>query len=125
MYNYHDAMVEDITNVLNDYEYEYKGLTRDTLEQRLNEDLWTDDNVTGNGSGSYTCDSVIAQEHLFDDPNSQIYISELIADFAISPDVIAEHLFDFEYWDVSIRCYLLPLVISDVLDSLADSDFYE
>lgn len=53
-YNYLEAMTEDIKVyikneiTLSDYS------DRDKLEEYLNDTLWTEDSVTGNGSGSYT-----------------------------------------------------------------------
>ena len=62
MYNYLDAMKEDVLTAirenytLSDYE------NREELEERLNDDLWIDDAVTGNASGSYTFNSARAAE---------------------------------------------------------------
>lgn len=55
MYDYREAVKDDVRNYIaeNITIEAYKG-QRDELEEMLNEDLWTADSVTGNGSGSYT-----------------------------------------------------------------------
>lgn len=122
MYNYFDAMYDDVMNAINDNDAIYKGLDRDTLENTLNDDLFDDDGVTGNGSGSYTFDSDLAEDYVTEDGKQ--YINDLIDEFGIPSYELSEHLFDYEYWDVSIRCYLLPQVINAVLDDLEDTDFF-
>ena len=118
MYNYLDAMKEDVLTAirenytLSDYE------NREELEERLNDDLWIDDAVTGNGSGSYTFNAARAAEYVQED--GEDYVKELIAEFGLDAETVADHLFDYEYWDVSIRCYLLGQAISAALDELED-----
>ena len=61
-YNYMEAMKEDIKEYINN-EVNLKDFTdRDELEEKLNEDLWVEDSVTGNASGSYYCNSWKAEE---------------------------------------------------------------
>ena len=118
MYNYLDAMKEDVLQAirenytLSDYE------NRDELEERLNDDLWMYDSVTGNASGSYTCNAYRAAEYVQED--GEEYARELIQEFGLDAETVANHLFDWEYWDVSIRCYLLGQAISAALDDLEE-----
>ena len=109
-YNYKDAMKEDIIAWMED--------TETTWEDRdeLHDILWTEDSVTGNASGSYTCNAGQAQEYVLGDPDAEDYIRDMISEFCIEPETIAEHLFDWEYWDVSIRCWLLSQVLYDMDD---------
>lgn len=66
-YNYIEAMKEDIKTYLEDEcEYRYSDLDRDELEQELYDDLFFDDNVTGNASGSYTFCRNTAKEYVID-----------------------------------------------------------
>lgn len=56
MYDYREAMTEDVKEWIK----ENVDLTewtedREGLEQQLNDDLWTEDSITGNASGSYYC----------------------------------------------------------------------
>ena len=55
-YNYLEAMTEDVKN---DAELSLDDLlyNRNDLEEKLNEELWINDSVTGNASGSYTFNS--------------------------------------------------------------------
>lgn len=62
MYDY----LENVTADVRDYVEQEVDLSkwagnRDGLEEKLNDDLWTCDSVTGNGSGSYTFNRVQAQ----------------------------------------------------------------
>ena len=118
MYNYLDAMKEDVLTAirenytLSDYE------NREELEDRLNEDLWIDDAVTGNASGSYTFNAARAAEYVQED--GEDYVKELIDEFGLDAETVANHLFDYEYWDVSIRCYLLGQAIAAALDEIEE-----
>lgn len=88
---------------------------RDGLEEYLSDTLWTDDSVTGNGSGSYTFNAARAREYVVD--NTDI-LKDACADLGVSDEEIGKHFMsaDWEYFDVTIRCYLLNGVISDVLE---------
>ncbi len=64
-YDYKWAVMNDVKNYINceiDLD-EWKG-NRDGLEEKPNNDLFTEDSVTGNGSGSYTFNSWQAEEYL-------------------------------------------------------------
>lgn len=64
MYNYLENMVEDIKEyVKNEIDFsEYYDM--DELREFLNDDLWTEDSVTGNASGSYTFNRETAKEYV-------------------------------------------------------------
>ena len=118
MYNYLEAMKEDVKTAILD-NYNLKDFeSRDELEERLNDDLWIDDSVTGNASGSYTCNAYRAAEYVQED--GEEYVRELISEFGLDAETVANHLFDYEYWDVSIRCYLLGQAISEALDDMSE-----
>ena len=119
-YNYLEAMVDDIKDYIDEninYE-EYDD--RQALEEKLNDDLWTEDSVTGNGSGSYTFDRHQSYENVQGDPDAMDYIRDLVSEFGIDAETVAEKFLDedYEYWDVSIRCYLLGQAIGEALDQL-------
>ena len=119
MYDYKENVCADILNVIDDYNPEdYKG-DRDGFEELLNDNLWTDDSVTGNGSGSYTFNRWKAQEYVLD--NMEL-LFEALGEFGCSYDEIGRRFMneDFEYFDVTIRCYLLSGAISQVLDWYED-----
>lgn len=119
-YDYKEAMVEDIKDYINENINLDEFESRDELEETLNDDLWVEDSVTGNGSGSYTFDSHKSYENLKGDSNAMDYIRDLVVSYGISNDTVAEKFLDedYEYWDVSIRCYLLGECIGEALDQL-------
>ena len=116
-YDYEEAVREDITSYLHELRAGELHSPKDYDE--MYDELFTDDSVTGNGSGSYWCNASKAKECVMEDPNAEDYIRNLINEFGIDSHEIAEHFMDWEYWDVSIRCYLLGQVLGDVLDDLA------
>lgn len=63
MYDYRSEIMADIRQYIDDNVDldEWKG-RRDELEEQLNEDLWIEDSVTGNASGSYYCNAYKAEE---------------------------------------------------------------
>lgn len=120
MYNYLDAMKKDVLQAirenytLSDYD------DRDELEQVLNDDLWIDDSVTGNASGSYTFNSARAEEYVRADGIE--YLREAISEWCIDAETVAEKFLneEWEYFDVTIRCYLLGQAISAALDDIEE-----
>ena len=65
-YDYLAHMTEDVIEAIEEqYSVEEirQGLEdRTKFEQTLNDDLWIDDSVTGNASGSYYCNAWKAEE---------------------------------------------------------------
>ena len=126
MYDYREAMTEDGKEWIK----ENIDLTewtedREGLEQQLNDNLWTADSVTGNGSGSYTFNRVQASLYVLDNMD---LLQEAIEEFATDPATVGDKFIseDWEWFDVTIRCYLLGSVISDVLDEMEENgDFDE
>ena len=112
-YDYLANVIADVKEVVtNDYDYKKElNEDREAFEQRLNDELWTNDSVTGNGSGSYTFSTWQAEENLchnFD------LLKEALNEFGSNIDILD----DAEGCDVTIRCYLLGQAISTVLDEL-------
>lgn len=122
MYDYREAMTEDVKEWIK----ENIDLTewtedREGLEQQLNNDLWTEDSITGNASGSYYCNSYKAEESI---AHNWDLLNEALDEFGQNDiNVIKKGA---EWADVTIRCYLLWSVISEVLDELEENgDFDE
>lgn len=118
MYNYLENMVEDvkeyIKNEIDFYEYE----DMDELRESLNDDLWAEDSVTGNGSGSYTFNRAIAKEYV--DENKDL-VDEMMKEFDCKEKVVNWWIEDnYEAIDVSIRCYLLGQAIEKALDDFTE-----
>ena len=74
-YNYAEAVKEDVLTYIQN-EIDFSDFeTIEELEEKLNDDLLTEDSVTGNASGSYTFSTYQAEENLF---NSITYRSKII-----------------------------------------------
>lgn len=122
MYDYREAMTEDVKEWIK----ENIDLTewtedREGLEQQLNDDLWTEDSITGNASGSYYCNSYNAEESIVHNWN---LLNEALDEFGQNNINVIEK--GAEWADVIIRCYLLRSVISDVLNEMEENgDFDE
>jgi len=126
MNNTYDYM-EAIENDVLDYIKEEINLTdwennRDGLEEHLNDVLWDNDNVTGNSCGTYTCDREKAREYVIDN----LELVTLFADeFCVSNEELGKHFRedDWEWFDVSIRCYELSTGIHFALDTLFGEEY--
>ena len=119
-YNYMDSLKNDIRNYLEDEVIDYMERLeddRDELEQELNDDLWINDSVTGNASGSYTFNRNKAKENVIDNMD---LLAEMADAFCVELSELGKRFKneDWEWFDVSIRCYLLGQAISEVLDEL-------
>ena len=122
MYDYREAMTEDVKEWIK----ENIDLTewtedREGLEQQLKDDLWTEDSITGNASGSYYCNSYKAEESI---AHNWDLLNKALDEFGQNNINVIEK--GAEWADVTIRCYLLESVISDVLDEMEENgDFDE
>lgn len=115
-YNYMEAVADDVRDYIeNEIDLtEWKG-NRDGLEEKLNDDLWVCDSVTGNASGSYYCNSWKAEEAL---AHNWDLLAEALTEFGQDgTDVLKKGA---EAMDVTIRCYLLGQAIAEVLDDLEE-----
>ena len=118
-YDYKEHVSEDVRDYIS------KHYTREELKEladnlkdlckKLHDKMLMADSVTGNRSGSYTCNSWLAEENL-------CHNLDLIQEV----DGVFDHL-DLnspESCDVSIRCYLLVECINEVLNT-DYSDLYD
>lgn len=114
-YNYLEAVAEDVREYINNEIdlNEWRG-DRDGLEEKLNNDLWIEDSVTGNASGSYTFSTWQAEEYL---AHNWDVLEEALAEFGNTENPIEKGA---EWCDVTIRCYLLGQAIAEVLDDLEE-----
>lgn len=119
MYDYLEAMKSDISDYIRDEINTRDYNDRDELEERLNDVLFVEDSVTGNASGSYTFNSIKACDYVMDNID---LCKEALTEFCASAETISEKFLseDWEYFDVTIRCYLLGYAISKVLDEIED-----
>lgn len=123
MYNYLESIREDVMEYIkNEVNYsDYEAI--EDLEQFLNDELFTVDSVTGNASGSYTFCRNTAKDYVTDNMDECV---EALKEFCVSSETIAEKFLceDWEYFDVTIRCYLLGQAISEALEEI-EEDFDE
>lgn len=122
-YDYLEAMTEDVKDHIRENYDESEMILelsdRYNFAEKLNDDLWINDSVTGNASGSYTCNTWKAKEYVTDNFD---LLRETLREFCVDSDNIVEHFFneDWEYFDVSIRCYMLGQAIENALDELEE-----
>lgn len=107
-YDYRAALYEDIQEYIKE---NHIDVTCEDVADTLHDDLWIEDSVTGNGSGSYFCNTWAAEE-------------ALCHNWDLIKEVVSEFGFGFikkggaEALDVGIRCYLLGEVIGKVLEDM-------
>ena len=123
-YNYYEAMKEDILEYISENYTQEECLEKlqdkDTFYEELNDDLWVCDSVTGNASGSYTFNTYKAKEYVED--NLDI-LKEALSEFGVEHETFFEKFMgeEWEYFDVTIRCYLLGAAISEALSDLEEN----
>ena len=113
-YNYIEALKNDIRQYMEDNESYLNYTDKEDLEQQLNDDCWTADSVTGNGSGSYTFNSAEAKEYVMDNMPLAVDAFREFCQIDRFADCIANE--DYETIDVTIRCFLLGQVLYEVLE---------
>lgn len=114
-YNYLEAVTNDAKQAILENLNNWNFSDRDELEEKANDDLWIDDSVTGNGSGSYTFSTWQAEENL---SHNMDELEEACDEFG--QDIGEAVKRGAEYCDVAIRCHLLPQAISAALDELEE-----
>lgn len=117
-YDYENAVREDVLEWITEHysndEITEKLQERGDWEQELNDDMWTADSVTGNGSGSYTFNAWEAEENVC---HNLDLLGEALQEFGSDMDIMKSGA---EACDVTIRCYLLGGAISAALDELEE-----
>lgn len=122
-YNYYEAVHDDIVTAIFDNYSNEQIVTKlrndeEKFKEILHDDLFSEDSVTGNGSGSYTMNRVKAEENV---NNNWDLFSEALDNFEdnLSSYIYGDTL-DFEKIDVVIRCYVLRHTINVVVDELKE-----
>lgn len=124
-YNYKETVRDDVIEQVKDGYKEnslrlYEEGGREALEEYLNEELWIDDQVTGNASGSYTFNTWEAEENLC---HNMDLLAEACDEFG--QDIGEAVKRGAEYCDVTIRCYLLGSAISEAIDELEKEGYFK
>ena len=122
---YFEAVKEDVKEYIRN-NYSAEEINRDFEDkddfiESLNDTLWIEDSVTGNGSGSYTFSRAKAKEYVFADIET---VAEALKEFCVEAGTISEKFLheDWEYFDVTARCYCLYSAIAEVVEEIAEAD---
>jgi len=117
-YDYHEAIKDDCVEAIKEYlEYhkdEVRGISKDSLRQKFHDSFWTNDSVTGNGSGSYTFSSYDAEQNI---AGNWDLLGEAMGEFCCKADAVEKGP---EWADVTIRCYLLGEGIDKAMRELEE-----
>ena len=122
MYDYKEQIRADVREWIDEHKDELEGLDRSDAFELVYDECWIDDSVTGNASGSYTFSRWEARENFFGDSDSEEYLDQMCDDGFSSADEIGKKVIasDWEWLDVSIRCWLLTDAVTEVLDEVYD-----
>lgn len=117
MYNYYDSVRADVLDYIRNNVDLAEFDSLEDLAEKLNDDLWITDSVTGNASGSYTFNSYTAKEYVSENLD---LLAEMCLDFCVDLSDIGRHFLteNWEWFDVSIRCYVLGTCICDALEEI-------
>ena len=114
-YNYFENVKEDIKEAIKE-RYEKEEILGDEIEQdTLYDDLFIDDSVTGNASGSYTFSTYKAEEYI---AHNLDLLKEAIEEFGGEYGEALER--GAEFCDVTIRCYVLGQAIGEAIEELKE-----
>ena len=118
-YNYLEELKSDVRNYIKEVASDYMDCEdMDELRDSLYDNLWDEDSVTGNGSGSYTFNREEAKKYVSDNMDLMV---EAYKDLDSIESLVDDlEALDFETIDVTIRCYLLSQALDEVLE---DGDF--
>ena len=105
-YNYLENLKEDIKTYIK--ENDITNLD----ENSLYDDMFINDSITGNASGSYYCNAWKAEEAL---AHNLDLLQEAYEEFGSTPD-----LSNPEACDVTIRCYLLGQALHEVIEEMEE-----
>ena len=126
MMNYLEQTKANIKTWMDDNEYyidmaDYSNA--DDFMEYLNDTLWTDDSVTGNGSGSYTFNREEAKENVLNDIDT---VKEALSEFCVDAAEVGKRFLDedWEWLDVTARCYILGIAIGEVIEEIREEIEY-
>jgi hypothetical protein len=127
-YNYlYDTVlniVDDITNSKYTQQIIIDNIDdREQLFEELNDYYWTNDNITGNGSGSWWFWTYPAQLAVFENLD---LIEILVNEGYLDENCLCKYFVNgFESLDVAFRCYYLSEALNIVLDTFFEKNGIE
>ena len=114
MYNYLENVKEDVKEYLKEnYNVETMEEIEEIDKDSLYDELFVEDSVTGNASGSYTFSTYKAEENLC---HNLDLLKEALECFCSNINYIENP----EACDVTIRCYLLGNAIEEAIEELKE-----
>ena len=120
-YNYLEAVTADAKAAILENMDMWEWHNREELEENANDWLWTADEVTGNASGSYTFNREAAKEYVTRSDDGMDTLRDAVREFDCEHEAFPAFLEEnWEYFDVTIRCYLLSQAISAAIDELEE-----
>ena len=114
-YDYRSVVKSDVIDYIQNNDIVVTSSNKDELQGSLYDELFIADEVTGNGSGSYTFNAWQAEENLC---HNMDLLKEALDEFGSDYSILDSA----ESYDVTIRCYLLAEAISEALDELEVED---
>lgn len=123
MFNYNEAVKADVMEYITENytaeELKEKLEDKESFSEELNDTLWIEDGVTGNGSGSYTFSRAAAKDYVTEDPDTVLEAVRELCCGMDAAELLQKFLFeDWEYFDVTARCYCLPGAICEALEEV-------
>ena len=120
MYDYRKTVKADVKAWLADNFEFLEDSVDDTTDREevydfMSDVLWAEDSVTGNSSGSYTCNAYEAKVYVKENLMLALEALKYFGYDANAWDNAIENE-SWEYLDVTIRCYLLSDAINEVID---------
>ena len=112
-YDYKENIKNDIKSYIVDNNIDVNS--DDFDQNELYDDLFCEDSVTGNASGSYTFSTWKSEEYIC---HNLDLLKDAFDEFGCDMD----RMFDAEYCDVSIRCYLLDSCLLEVIEELKEEN---
>lgn len=114
MYNYLESIKEDVKDYLKEnYNVETIEEINEIDTDNLSDELFVEDSVTGNASGSYTFSTYQAEKNLC---HNLDLLKEALESFGSNIDYLESP----EACDVTIRCYLLGSAIEEAIEELKE-----
>lgn len=121
-YDYYKNVREDIKQRLNEWLDFNKINGYSDIDEVINavyDDFFNSDSVTGNGSGSYTFNSWVAEENLC---HNMDLLKEALNEFG---GELNDYIDSAEACDVTIRCYVLGQLVGEVVKEFVEEQFPE
>lgn len=117
--NYLEETKRNIREWMELEDFTLDGQDREEVEERLNDNFWINDSITGNGSGSFTFNREEAKENVLEDTDTLL---NACTEFCVDTRTIGEKFLneEWEWMDVTCRCYVLGQAIAEVLDDLEE-----